>query len=83
VTTYFDRLADKIDVVECDDTLKEIKQRIASFRVREVSDSRGPWPRNDGREKDSNEDRAADPIKHKDSCENPTGVIRKRLQGNA
>jgi hypothetical protein len=71
--TYCDRLADQTDVVECDDTLEEIKQRITSCRVRKVRDNRGPWPRNNGCEKDSDEDRAADPIKNKESRQNPRG----------
>jgi hypothetical protein len=36
--TYGNRFADKINVLECNNPLEEIKKRITGRRVREVSD---------------------------------------------
>jgi hypothetical protein len=40
VETYGNRIADGMDVVECDNLLKEIKKRIACWGMREVGDRR-------------------------------------------
>lgn len=71
VRTHGNRRANGANVMECDNSLEEIKKRIASFCMREVCDWRCSGPRDDGGEEDSNENRSADLIKHKKSCEDP------------